>query len=58
MADEKLLTDQKLKVINIGLDSFFEDLKDLGVEVIHVDWRPPADGDSKLLDILDKLDSM
>jgi hypothetical protein len=58
MADEKLLTDQKLKVINIGLDSFFENLKDLGVEVIHVDWRPPADGDSKLLDILDKLDSM
>ena len=58
MADEKLLTDQELKVINIGLDSFFEDLKDLGVEVIHVDWRPPADGDSKLLDILDKLDSM
>jgi FdrA protein len=58
MANEKLLTDQKLKVINIGLDSFFEDLKDLGVEVIHVDWRPPADGDSKLLDILDKLDSM
>ena len=56
MSDKKLLIDQELKIINIGLDSFYQDLKDLGVEVVHVDWRPPADGDAKLMDILDKLD--
>ena len=56
MSDEKFLIDQELKIINIGLDSFYQDLKDLGVEVVHVDWRPPADGDPKLMDILDKLD--
>ncbi len=58
MSDNKMLIDQELRVINIGLDSFFESLKDLGVEVIHVDWRPPADGDSKLIDILEKLESL
>ena len=56
MSDEKLLIDQELKIINIGLDSFYQDLKDLGVEVVHVDWRPPAGGDANLMDILDKLD--
>ena len=58
MSDNKMLIDQELRVINIGLDSFFESLKDLGVEVLHVDWRPPADGDSKLIDILEKLESL
>lgn len=56
MSNEKLLIDQELKIINIGLDLFYQDLKDLGVEVVHVDWRPPADGDSKMIDILDKLE--
>lgn len=58
MDDEKPITEQKLRIVNIGLDSFYQDLNDLGVDVVHVDWRPPADGDSKLLDILDKLDSL
>lgn len=56
MANEKSILDQKLKVVNIGLDSFYQDLMDQGTEVIHVDWRPPADGDTKMLDILDKLE--
>ena len=56
MSDATLLIDHELKIINIGLDSFYQDLKDLGVEVVHVDWRPPAGGDAKLMDILDKLD--
>ena len=56
MSNEKLLIDQELKIINIGLNSFYQDLKDLGVEVVLVDWHPPADGDSKMIDILDKLE--
>ena len=58
MVDKKSIITQKVKVINVGLDSFYQDLKDLGVDVVHVDWRPPADGDSNLLDILDKLESL
>ncbi len=58
MTEEKPLIAQELKVINIGLDSFYETLKELGVGVVHVDWRPPAGGDSKLIDILDKLGFM
>ena len=49
-----LLSDQPM-VINIGLPEFFESLVDQGVQVIHVDWRPPAAGDEELVNLLDKL---
>ena len=52
------LVTKPIKIVNIGIDSFLESLKNQGVEVVHVDWRPPAGGDAKLLDILDKLDSL
>jgi len=58
MNKEMELIAKPLKVINIGIDSFLESLKKQGIEVIHVDWRPPAGGDTKLMDILDKLDSL
>jgi FdrA protein len=41
--------------INVGLESFFASLKAQGAEAVHVDWRPPAGGDEKLLAILAKL---
>ncbi len=44
-----------LKVINVGLEAFARDLDRRGVEVIDVDWRPPAGGDPKLVDLLSKL---
>lgn len=49
------LFDLNLKVINIGIDIFSEALKEQGVEVIHVDWLPPAGGDKKILELLDRL---
>ena len=49
------LITRPMKIVNIGIDSFLESLKNQGVEVVHVDWRPPADGDARLMDILDKL---
>ncbi|MDD5203963.1 MAG: hypothetical protein PHS17_01005 [Desulfobacterales bacterium] len=58
MTEENLLIHQELRVINVGLDSFFETLSDLKVQVVHVDWHPPAGGDEKLMSILDKLDSL
>ena len=48
---------QKLKVVNIGVSTFAEDLKSQGVAVVHVDWRPPAGGDAEMLRLLEKLGS-
>lgn len=49
------LFEQKVKVINIGLKSFSEDLKKQSVEVVHVEWRPPAGGNSRMISLLNKL---
>ncbi len=53
--DIKKLLEQPLKVINIGLESFARDLERHDVEVVQVDWAPPAGGDSELADLLPKL---
>lgn len=42
-------------VINLGVHEFGESLQDQGVEVVHVDWAPPAGGDTKVAELLDKL---
>ena len=51
---DKLL-EEPLKVINIGLQGFAVELAQQGVDVIHVDWVPPAGGDPKLADLLSRL---
>ncbi|GAB6188595.1 DUF1116 domain-containing protein [Marinitoga arctica] len=42
---------EELKIVNIGLKSFYEDLKKQGANVVHVDWKPPLGG-SKAVKIL------
>jgi uncharacterized protein DUF1116 len=44
------------RVVNIGLESFALDLGRLGVPVAHVAWRPPANGDLRLAELLLQLD--
>lgn len=51
------LLDRPLKVINIGLEGFARELDAQGVEVIQLDWAPPAGGDPKLAGLLAKLGS-
>jgi FdrA protein len=51
------LLEGPLKVVNIGLEGFARELEDQGVEVIQVDWTPPAGGDPRLADLLSKLGS-
>jgi len=41
--------------INIGIFDFAETLKIQGVEVIHLNWSPPAGGDPELIELLDQL---
>jgi len=51
----ELLLSEPLKIINVGLEDFARDLSAQGVEVLHVDWSPPAGGDPKLARLLAKL---
>lgn len=46
---------QDIKVINIGIPSFAQDLTQQGVVNIHVEWRPPAGGNRKIQALLDKI---
>jgi FdrA protein len=47
---------QSLRVINLGLDLFALELHAAGVQVVHVDWRPPAGADPHLAALLERLD--
>jgi hypothetical protein len=47
---------EPLRVINIGLELFAEDLAAAGVEVVHLDWRPPAGGNPRLAALLARLE--
>ncbi|MCJ7531912.1 MAG: hypothetical protein MUO64_12895 [Anaerolineales bacterium] len=49
------LLNQPLIVINLGLNKFAEALESQKVDVIHVDWKPPAGGDKEMIDLLDNL---
>ncbi len=48
---------QKVKVINLGIPSFAEDLRKQGVEVMHTEWRPPAGGNKKIQALLAKVEA-
>ena len=43
------------RVINVGLAVFATDLDAQDVDVVHVDWRPPAGGDEDLARLLSML---
>ena len=43
--------------INVGLETFFDSLVAQGAAALHVDWRPPAGGDERLMGILAKMKS-
>ena len=45
-----------LNVINLGLESFAENLREQGTRALHVDWKPPAGGDSRLVQLLDSIE--
>jgi len=42
-------------VINLGLKKFAESVEEQQVEVVQVDWVPPAGGDTEMMDLLDQL---
>jgi len=44
-----------MKVINMGLDSFADNLRKEEVTVLQMDWKPPAGGNKRLISLLEKL---
>jgi FdrA protein len=46
---------QPLAAVNVGLESFTDSLALQGAATIHVDWKPPAGGDERLMDILERM---
>ena len=54
---EPSLLAQPLRVINVGLERFAEDLARHGTTVQQVQWVPPAGGDPRLARLLSKLGS-
>ena len=49
------LLNAPLVVINLGLRMIAESLEEQKVEVVQVDWNPPAGGDEAMVDLLDQL---
>jgi FdrA protein len=47
---------ESLHVINVGLESFADDMGAQGVPVVQMDWRPPAGGNARLAALLAELD--
>jgi len=49
------LLQKPIVVINISLTKFAESLQEQKVELVQVDWAPPAGGDQGMIDLLDQL---
>lgn len=44
-----------LAAINVGLESFYDSLAGQGATAVHVDWRPPAGGNEKMMALLARM---
>ena len=53
-AIDRLLS-SPIQAINIGVKDFAENLESQEVEVVHVNWPPPAGGDPEIIAILDQI---
>ncbi|MCI4396129.1 MAG: fdrA domain protein [Thermoprotei archaeon] len=55
MSNARKLFDEELKVINVGLKIFYEDLKRQGVRAVQVNYQPPPKLEKELKDKLSEL---
>jgi FdrA protein len=46
---------QPFAALNVGLESFYDSLVSQGTPAVHVDWRPPAGGNEKMMALLNRL---
>jgi len=55
MKDNNILEVDNMEIINLGLVGFYDSINSQNISCIHVDWQPPAGGDVRLIEILDRL---
>ena len=55
MVEARKLFDVELKVINVGLDIFYNALRLQNVKAVHVNWKPAPKLEKETEDILDKM---
>lgn len=41
--------------INVGIQDFGSALEAQGIQVVYVEWSPPAGGDQDMIELLDQL---
>ncbi len=51
------LFNSPLNVVNLGLESFAHNLRQCDVPVVQVDWTPPAGGNIKMIQALERLEN-
>ncbi len=49
---EDSLFKKKLSVVNVGLESFDRAFEDAGTDFVQVDWKPPVEVESGVMDVL------
>ncbi|MGH9876917.1 MAG: fdrA domain protein [Nitrososphaera sp.] len=55
MVEARKLFDVELKVINVGLEIFYNSLQMQNVKAVDVNWKPAPKLDEESEDILDKI---
>ncbi len=55
MDEQMQLFQGTIVVINVGIQDFGRALEAQEVQVIYVEWAPPASGDQEMMDLLDEL---
>lgn len=48
------LFDKELKVVNVGLELFFDDLNTIGCDAVQVNWSVPSHKDERVKTLLKK----
>lgn len=52
----KDLFETKPRIINVGIESFNDSIREFGGESVHFSWKPKAGGNKKLIKILNELE--
>lgn len=54
--NSKNILEDDLRVVNIGLEIFADELRSEEIPVVQMDWRPPTAGNARLSALLADLD--
>jgi FdrA protein len=55
MDDRMELFTGGIVAINVGIQDFGSALEEQGIQVVYVEWSPPAGGDQEMIELLDQL---